>query len=107
MFNSTCNGEMVVKRTAEENAKISAEKFNNHIQTLKHLNKLRPEIIKKIDNDELIAFEKMDDKEKSIKLGKFFRQTTRPFNVNSTPNDVIAHFKKYIEFADFLKRVLD
>ena len=48
----------------------------------------------------------MDDKENSKRLGIFLRRT-RPFNVNSTPDDVIAYFKKYIEFVDFLKRVLD
>ena len=69
------------------------------------LNKLREEIIEKIDADESIGFIDTEYKQKSVKLGKYFRPNTTEFEFNPTADEIVIHFKERIDSIDFLKRI--
>ena len=81
----------------------SQRKHDKHMQTLKHLNNLRPEIINRIDGDGYITFKKMDQNPKSM-LGDYFKSHTYIFDQNTTVSDIIRHFKKNIPNIDFLTK---
>ena len=86
-------------RTPEQ----SQEKFNKSMQTFTHLNRLRGEIIKRIDSDPHIAFKEMDDKSKSKELLNYFRPIRWAFYENLTVDYIITHLKENIKKIDFLK----
>ena len=81
------------------------KKHDKHMQTFKHLNTLRDEIIKKIDDDPHLTFKKMDHKGKSKKLGDHFRSNAWCFNKDATADDIISHFRKNLSKINFLIKI--
>lgn len=86
------------KRSPEE----AQERHNKHMETLKHLNKLREEIIKKIEGDTCLTFKKMDHTQKLKELGSYFKSNTRGFDITTKVDDVVIHFKESVKSASFL-----
>ena len=86
------------KRSPEE----AQERHNKHMETLKHLNKLREEIIEKIEGDACLTFKKIDHTQKLRELGSYFKRNTYSFDTNTKADDVVIHFKESVKSAGFL-----
>ncbi len=82
--------------------KEAQEKHDRHMETLKHLHKLREEIIEKIEGDTCLTFKKMDHTQKLKELGSYFKNNTRSFDINTKVDDVVIHLKESVKSVGFL-----